>query len=78
MNLTIQRIDQLGQPLIEQGQPFVPYGFRVHDRRYLRICPLEVVIYHHVLVPANFPQLHLSDTRQLGAHIDYFHYLPPH
>jgi hypothetical protein len=38
-------------------------------RVVLRVTPARI--------PANFPQLHLSDTRQLGAHIDYFHYLPP-
>jgi hypothetical protein len=35
----------------------------------LRIAPARV--------PARYPRLHVNDDRLLGAHVDYFTYLPP-
>ena len=47
--------------------PLQPQGGRcVVD---LKITPARM--------PANFPQLHIQDTRLLGVRIDYFTYLPP-
>ena len=57
MNLTIERLYQLGQPIIEQRQTFMAHCFRIDDRRHVLVGALEIVVDHHVLIPTDFPKL---------------------
>ena len=57
MNLTIERVDQRGHPIIEERLALMPDRLRIDDRCYLHIRVLEVVVYHHVLIRTYFAEL---------------------